>query len=166
MLHGFLLNAKDLRLSIGGGNNPVIPLTMSACPLNDKGIPVGLVAINGLVHTMLPEGLPTLIAYSDGGIEIREHLGIDKVAEAGCVVSGSALLIRDSKRIEIDSPIDLFNDKIMVRQGVGVLEDGRLLFLVHKCTAKDLQTAFYTYGVVDAMMLAFEDVYLNYPRAS
>lgn len=163
MLHGFLINVKDLHMSTRGSNS-TLPLRMSASPYKPDGMPYGLVASNGLVYSSLPEGLPALIAYNDGGVEIRSNFNAKNVAEARFVVSGSALLVEDGKPVTAPSQLNLRVNVSIERMGVGTLKNGLLLFIEQKCTLKQLQAALYKHGCVDAIMLAYGDVYLDYPR--
>jgi N-acetylmuramoyl-L-alanine amidase len=161
-LHGFILNANALHLTTNG-SNPTLPLRMSANPCKDSGFPYGLVAVNGMVHTSMPEGLPSLIVYKDGGVEIRSDFNVKNVAEARFVISGSKLLIENKKRVNVDSPVYTKDSKAIPRLGVGVLGNGRLLFIYNECTTEELQTVFYTHRCIDAMMTACDDVFIDYP---
>jgi N-acetylmuramoyl-L-alanine amidase len=111
----------------------------------------------------MPEGLPSLIVYKDGGVEIRADFNVKNVSKARFVFSGSKLLVEDGKKVD-KSVIPTKDNKTLERLGVGILKDGRVLFLSNECTTEELQLAFYKYGCVDAMMTSFDDVFIDYPR--
>ena len=117
-----------------------------------------------MVYTSMPEGLPNLIVYKDGGVEIRSDFSVDKVIDARFVMSGSKMLIENGKKVDIESPIPTKDKVLMERLGIGMFNNGLLLVIERKCTVEDLQRAFYTHGCVDAMMTTFGDVFMDYSR--
>ena len=127
-------------------------------------MPYGLVASNGMVYTSLPEGLPSLVVYNDGGVEIRSDFNVNDIATARFVLSGSKLLVSEGKKVNKDSDIDTKDNKKCNRIGIGILKDGRLLLIHNECTTEELQMIFYEYNIWDAMMTTIDDVFIDYPR--
>lgn len=163
LLQGYIIKPENLHLSTSG-SNPTLPLRMSANPYDEEGMPKGAVVTNGLMHNALPDDLPSLIVYRDNGCEIVDRYDVRKSLQARFIFSGSCMLVRSGKRTNMESSLSIVKTKSIKRMGVGLMENNKLIFLVKKCTAYELQEAFYTLGAYDAMMMAYGDVFLAYPR--
>ena len=159
---GYTISPSDLNVSVGGGSK-TSPLLLSANPFSQTTRkPLGFMAVKGEVYSALPEGLPVLLVYEDGGVELTLEYNMIDVANARFAVSGSAMLISNRKICEIGSTLNIRPSVAMPRMGVGHLLTGELIFLVlESCTAEELQKAFELYRVYDAMMLSFDNVYVN-----
>jgi len=159
---GYTITASDLSVSVCGGSKSS-PLVLSANPYSiTTKKPIGFMAVSGDVYNTMPEGLPVLMVYKDGGVEITEDYNMLDVADARFVVAGSAMLIRNREKCEIGSTLNIRPQTAMPRMGVGHLMTGELMFLVLEGgTAEDLQRAFSFYRVYDAMMLSYSDIYVQ-----
>lgn len=162
----YILNPEDLTFNMKGDVSEDVPLSFSANPYNGKGLPVGLLAYEGTLYNSLPEGLPALFLYKKGNVEIRKRYTVNHLARAKAVISGSALLVEDYARLTplAHSPIDTTPTRRIDRLGVGLLSDGTLLVVKIHGTQEELQDAFMLLGVEDGLMLAFNNIYLNYKR--
>lgn len=161
MLNAYFLDTRKLNLNIGGGN-PSASLSLSANPYKKDGLPYGLVAINGFIHNAMPDELPLLLVYTDGGSEIRKSCTAKHLADARFAFSGSALLMEDGEMLDVTSPLSIDADQTLHRIGLGLDHRGKLICVEQQCTVTELQLILYYLGAVDAMMTAFGDVYLDY----
>lgn len=165
MLHTFVINPEDLELNMQGNIDEDVPLSFSANPYSSKGLPVGLLAHDGKLYSSVPEGLPALMMYKKGNVEIRKKYTVNHLLRAKAVVSGSALLVEDYARVTpLVSPLNLLPTRRLDRMGLGLLSDGNLLLVAVNGTVEDLQDVFMHLDVEDGMMLAFNNLYLNYAR--
>lgn len=159
-MRGYAIKTDDLSVSTRGGGKSS-PLKLSANPYIDTLKPIGLVVVEGDVYKTSADGLPALVAYENGGVDITFDCTLSDVVTARFIISGSALLVSNYKLCEIESQLDIRAKSILPRMGVGLMDDGRLLFLVLDGTPEDLQLAFSVYPVRDAMMLAYNDIFVQ-----
>lgn len=164
MLHTFVIDPDWLKVDMQGDVSEDVPLAF-APPYNAKGYPVGLLAADGQIYNAVPEGLPALFMYKRGNVEIRKTYTVKHLMRAKAVVSGSALLVEDYTRVTpLVSPLNTYTTRRLERLGLGLLGDGTLLVVAMEGTVEDLQDIFMHLDVEDGMMLAFNNIYLNYAR--
>lgn len=164
MLHTFIVDPECLSVNIQGDVSEDVPLAF-APPYNHKGLPVGMLAVDGQIYNSVPEGLPALFLYKRGNVEIRKTYTLKHLMRAKAVVSGSALLVEDYARVTpLVSPLTTTLARRADRSGIGLLPDGSLLVVTLNGTVEDLQDVFMHLEVEDGMMLAFNRIYLNYQR--
>lgn len=163
-LHAFAILPQDLKLNISGGTSDC-PLKFGSSPVGKDGKPQGVLVINGLAYTNRPDNLPAFVKYKDGGVEIREHYTVDHMTEAEYIVSGSTILLKDGRIVKDDNPALPIRPTLSLRRtGLGITKEGYLVVFVTKGTVYELQTAMKVFGVEEAIMLAYEESYLNYPQ--
>lgn len=164
-MQAYIIKGNQLQLNTSGSSANTYPLRLSANAYKVGGLPLGLVASKGMVYNALPEGLPALVVYIDGGVDIVEAVNAKQIAQSKFVISGTAMLIKDSEILDVvdNSPLKLLPTSVIPRMGVGVIPDGRLMFIIKSCTLEELQECMYSYGSTHAMMLAYGDVYVDYP---
>lgn len=158
----FNIKPENIKLTVG--SNPTLPLTFTANPVGSDGKPIGLAAVDGIVYNAIPDGLPALLIYNDGGAEIRDTYTLRHIANARFVVSGLTFLIRDGQPTEINAPISVYKEQRLNRIGIGIRHDGSLIAVVSICTLDELQLALQVLGADDALLITHKDAYLNYPE--
>lgn len=157
---GYSVKIDDLTISVRGGSKSS-PLKLSANAYTDSLKPLGLVVVEGEVYSSVPEGLPCLVAYKNGGVSVRDACSLFDVINARFIASGTARLLDNYLPSSPVKALNVRENSTMDRMGVGLLDDGRLLFLSVNGTFDDLQAVFMLYPVRDAIMLAYDDVYIN-----
>lgn len=161
-LEAYVVSPDSIKVTIN--DKPTLPLNLSANPAGADGLPVGLVALDGVVYNALPDRLPALLVYKDGGAEIRKSYSVVQIAEARFIISGSAVLIQDGQTIDVESHLAIKPNEQLRRVGLGIRTNGELVIVVSKCTVEELQLALLYLGSEEGIMLEYQNAYLNYPE--
>lgn len=159
-MFGYAVHSENITVSVRGGKQSS-PLLLSANSYAGNLKPFGLVSIEGEVYNSAPEGLPSLVVYKNGGISLRDECSLFDVVNARFIVSGASKLLSNYEACNPNHTLNIQEKTKATRMGVGILDDGRLLFLAIDGTFSELQTVFKAYPVRDAMMLACGNVYIK-----
>lgn len=165
MITGYITTPEYITVQTSKADT-VPPLSVSAAQINGQtGKPRGVVAINGVAYIGSPEEFPVFVQYQDGTCEIQRQATTRSLAYSKWAISGMALLVANGKPVatEQSSPYLRRLDTVE-RLVIGLTENGEVFIAHCVSTLENLKYMMCAYGVVDGMLIASDNIFVDNPR--